>query len=721
MAAEVATAASVLGAVSQAKTTFYDPLRQKISNSKRLEEVHEALKYAIDSLVSIRDELEIEVQNHKATKRPSKPYITWVGKVQKIEDEVEGFETPYGVQIKKSKYWSFSSRSKLSDKMKEKASAVIRLLEEERLFRSILVDREPERVVKMTPPDIKDFPTLQRPLEQILVWLKEDGVKGIRVDGALGTGITTIMRNLNNHSQVFETFGVVIWLKVSTGGNRGNISTQELQQAIARRLMIRDINGVDEVAKAIRDSLKDKKYLLLLDDVRQDLNMDDIGIPETQGSKIVLTTTMGHFCNSMVEKVIKVGKFSADEALKLFQYFLNFPNLRDNPHIERYLRKVVQVYDFHSLRIKLAATAFKVRGPGEEWWREGYSNLIKWSRKGDHPMKKMFELLRDSCDNLNDDQKDCFLYGTLYPEGTDTYEDCLLDCWSAQDFLGSNVDVDKILHLLKMMLLPEEGAHKPHQCNKFQVFIDCKISNPQIPTPDRYNRFVKYCNGKWNDPPIFTVLDKADAVELFNHEHQFLSDFETVGMNQVQHCQVESWKNIRSIVNGRMNCLTLGNMERLYMKDFARTGKYLEGALNAQLRSLSNLKTLVLIKCPKLNMILSDGVIQQLSKIQHLEIRSAMELKILSVSPQWPSLEKLKISGCPSVNELPFTNSNPRKLISIEVDRVWWEKLNWQELQVKERLSALLPPRAKDEAGKQSQVHIQLPKQELERTEGFDL
>ncbi|KAK2980132.1 hypothetical protein RJ640_013492 [Escallonia rubra] len=313
MAAEVAAAASVLGAASQAKTSFYDPLRQKISNSKRLEEVHEVLKYAIDTLVSIRDELEIEVQNHKATKRPSKPYITWVGKVQKIEDEVEGFETPYGIQIKKSKYRSFWSRSKLSDKMKEKASVIIHLLEEERQFRSILVDREPERVVTITPPDIKDFPTLQRPLVQILLWLNEDGVKGIRVHGALGTGKTTIMQNLNDHSQVCETFEIVIWLKVSTGGNKGNISTQELQQAIAKRL-IRDINGVDEVAKTIRDSLKDKKYMLLLDDVRQDLNMDEIGIPETQGSKIVLTTTTGHVCNSMVEMVIKVGKFSADEA-----------------------------------------------------------------------------------------------------------------------------------------------------------------------------------------------------------------------------------------------------------------------------------------------------------------------------------------------------------------------------------------------------------------------
>ncbi|KAK3031404.1 hypothetical protein RJ639_037402 [Escallonia herrerae] len=992
MAAEVAAVAAALGAVATAKTTFYDPLRQKISDSEGLKDVHVNLNEAIDTLLARVYEHEIEVLKHKATKRPSMPYITWVRKVLKAQVKVKGFENPYREQINKNEFWSSSSRSNLSKKMKKKALDIVTLLEEEKQLGNILVDAEPERVVKMAPPvpEIKDFQTLQRPLEQILDWLKEDGVRGIRVHGALGTGKTTIMQNLNDHSQVCQTFEIVIWLKVSTGGNKGNISTQEMQQAIARRLIL-DTEGsdhVDEVAETIKGSLKDKKYLLLLDDIRQDLNLDELGIPESQGSKIVLATTMGHVCNSVVERVIKVGNFSEDEALKFFQYFLNFPNLGDNPHIERFLRKVVQVYDFHPLRIKLAATAFKVRGPGEEWWREGYSNLIKWSRKGDHPMKKMYEMLPNSCENLNDAQTNCFLYGTLYPEGTDIYEDCLLDSWSAQDFLGSNDDVDKILHHLKMVLLLEEGARKRHvrmerwireaalfilstnverkylvktseslqesplladwkgnegisladndlnrlpdcpdcvvlstlflqrnsnltmipasffesmeklrvlnlcrtgifslpqsfsklvglkmlylngcsglvslpsqieklehlevldirgssvscipdqigslinlrrlllsvtsstghglnaedrvfdfsevfrlprleelfidakyqdrnnmvssvitntakmeklkiirlcfldeaevvidvvaatpkirfpreenlttflekidetlQCDKFQVFIDRKISNPKIPTPDRYNRFVKYCNGKWSDPQVFTVLDKADAIELFNHEHQFLSDFETVGMNEVQHCQVESWKNIRSIVDGGMNCLTLGNMKWLYMKDLPKLESIWKGPLNGQLRSLSNLKTLVLINCPKLIMVLSDGVVQQLFKIQHLEIRECHGVEdIISVpssvvldpgvlpnlkklilhdmqnlericsdkSLKWPSLEKLEILGCSNVSELPFTDSNPRELTSIEVDRVWWEKLKRQDLQVNGYESASL-------------------------------
>ncbi|KAK2994185.1 hypothetical protein RJ640_002277 [Escallonia rubra] len=814
MAAEVAAAASVLGAASQAKTTFYDPLRQKISNSKRLEEVHEALKYAIDSLVLIRDELEIEVQNHKARRRPSKPYITWVGKVQKIEDEVEGFETPYGVQIKKSKYWSFSSRSKLSDKMKEKASAVIRLLEEERQFRSILVDREPERVVKMTPPDIKDFPTLQRPLEQILVWLKEDEVKGIRVHGALATGKTTIMQNLNDHSQVFETFGVVIWLKVSTGVNKGNISTQELQQAIARRLMIRDINGVDEVAKAIKDSLKDKKYLLLLDDVRQDLNMDEIGIPETQaqdflGSNVNVDKIL-HLLKMMLlleegarkrhvrmERCIRdvilfilstnverkylvktseslrepplLADWKDNEGISLADNDLNrlcgafhtfsaekIKSEKDSSIILRVYGETFRVLNLYRTGIFSLPPSFSKLVGLKMLYLNGCSGFVSLPSQIEklehlevldirgstvscmpHQIGSLINLRRQllsvtSCSGRETNPEDCFF----------DYKEISMLPKLEELFIGgksqdrskmvcrvtTNTATMKKLNILRVCFVNEaevvidvvaatpkinfpreanlttflEKIDKTPHCDTFQVFIDCKISNPQIPTPDRYNRFVKYCNGKWSDPPVFRVLDKADAVELFNHEHQFLSDFETVGMNQVQHCQVESWKNIRSIVDGGMNCLTLRNMKRLYMKDLPELESIWRGPLNGQLQSLSNLKTLVLIKCPKLIMILSDGVIQQLSKIQHLEIRECHGVEdIISVpssvkldpdkSLKWPSLEKHEISMCPNVNELPFTNSNPRKLASIEVDRVWWEKLNWQELQVKERLSALLP------------------------------
>ncbi|KAL7235683.1 hypothetical protein ACSBR1_019053 [Camellia fascicularis] len=116
------------------------------------------------------------------------------------------------------------------------------------------------------------------------------------------------MLDLNNHEQVAKMFDIVIWLKVSKEGSKENLSRKCLQQDIVQRLQLKmgDKSNVDEVAQRILTELKDKNYLLLLDDVKDDINLSEIGIPYSHNrSKIVLTTRLHHVCSSMVKKEIK--------------------------------------------------------------------------------------------------------------------------------------------------------------------------------------------------------------------------------------------------------------------------------------------------------------------------------------------------------------------------------------------------------------------------------
>ncbi|KAL7235680.1 hypothetical protein ACSBR1_019050 [Camellia fascicularis] len=84
-----------------------------------------------------------------------------------------------------------------------------------------------------------------------------------------------------------------------------------------------DTSNADEVAQRILTELKDKNYLLLLDDVKDDINLYEIGIPcSNNRSKIVLTTTLHHVCSSMVKKEIKVTYLSTDEAWKMLKISL---------------------------------------------------------------------------------------------------------------------------------------------------------------------------------------------------------------------------------------------------------------------------------------------------------------------------------------------------------------------------------------------------------------
>ncbi|KAF5951960.1 hypothetical protein HYC85_009904 [Camellia sinensis] len=74
--------------------------------------------------------------------------------------------------------------------------------------------------------------------------------------------------------------------------------------------------------------MKDKNYLLLLDDVKDDINLYEIGIPYSNNrSKIVSMTRLHHVCSSMVKKEIRVTYLSTNRAWKMFQDVLGSPNL----------------------------------------------------------------------------------------------------------------------------------------------------------------------------------------------------------------------------------------------------------------------------------------------------------------------------------------------------------------------------------------------------------
>ncbi|KAI8028285.1 Disease resistance protein RPS2 [Camellia lanceoleosa] len=275
--AVIGAAAGVMQAVSQAKPIFWDPLMTKVNLSENVEEIHYYLNDAVNNLVSVKMDFKNAVERNKV-KKPSEAYLEWNCRVMKTE-EVEELVANYK---KPSKRFSFPSHSSFKEKMKKMYKRVINLQDEgDQIREKILVNRPQETVVNMRAPDIKKFETLQKSLEQILDMLKGNMVKGIRIRGPLGIGKTTIMLNLNNHEQVAKMFDIVIWLKVSKEGSKENLSRKYLQQDIVQRLQLKmgDTSNADEVAQRILMKLKDKNYLLLLDDVKDDINLYEIGIP----------------------------------------------------------------------------------------------------------------------------------------------------------------------------------------------------------------------------------------------------------------------------------------------------------------------------------------------------------------------------------------------------------------------------------------------------------
>ncbi|CAI9304430.1 unnamed protein product [Lactuca saligna] len=477
MAEAIAAGAGVAAAIIQGKTALWEPLKQTIALSKDMDEIHGALDDAMQTLIAKRDDHEDMVQRHKTTMTPSNAYTNWNHRVNLVAKEVDDLKAKYTKERKKSSWFSIGSRSSFTKKMRKTAARVFALMEEDTHLVDVLVDKKPACVVEMITSKITNIPTLQQPLEQTLGWLCDKRVRGIRIHGLIGSGKTTIMENLNNHVKVAEMFDIVIWVTVSREGSIENRGIDQIQQVIIQRLKLNIgvTTTIDLIASRIREELINIKYLLLLDDVKEDLSLDKIGIPISEnGSKIVFTTRLRHVCSSIATRQTNVATLNRKEALDMFKSVLDRPHLAENSNIKRLMPLIVNWCGYHPLMIKVAAGVFRVKET-EESWHDGLINLRKWPEKGDDTMQEIYKLLACFFDSLKVVQKKCFFYSALYPEDSDIQKDCLLDNWAADELLDTVDDVEgtrvsgrDILDYLKMLSLVEENTQ---QCIRMHKLI----------------------------------------------------------------------------------------------------------------------------------------------------------------------------------------------------------------------------------------------------------
>ncbi|KAK2973975.1 hypothetical protein RJ640_013536 [Escallonia rubra] len=635
-AAVLASAAAVTSG-AQVRTALRDPTAERILKSKNFEEIYASLEKVMGTLIATKDDRDTEVRKHSATKTRSNLYKDWSRNVEKLECEVEELKKKYETIIKKSKIFNCRSRRRLGKKMKTKYIEARDLLDRAKRLEVFLVEKEPECVVKENAPDIEAFPALQGPLERLLDLLKEPNITGIRILGAVGIGKTTVMQNLNNNEKVAEMFQIVIWVKVSTGGSTENLSTEDLQRAIVQRLRldIGGINRVEDVADRIRVELEGKRYLLLLDDVKENLDLRGIGIPQNMNdSKIVLTTMLGHICSSMVNQDVKVEKLSPDEAWNMFQNVLNRPNLSDNPNIKRLMDLVVRWCDGLPLMIRMTASAFKERDT-EKRWTDGYEGLKKWAPRGDDAMKEMYKSLSFCFEYLDNNQKNCFYYSALYPEDSNIYIDRLLDCWAAENLLGSDDDGEYMRvtgrnvleHLISVSLVEEskplEGK-PPKYVKLHKVIRQVALYNLLASTEHEY--LVK-ASEALQKPPDVENWGKKRWISLVDNKLETLPDLPDCSSLSTLFLQ----KNLTLKI---IPLEFFENMEKLLVLDLHCTGIR---KLPLSLSRLKSLKVLYLNGCTDL-----EELPPEIGRLQDLEVLDIRGSKVKEMPDQIKGLSRLR-------------------------------------------------------------------------------
>nr|TKS08031.1 putative disease resistance protein [Populus alba] len=165
---------------------------------------------------------------------------------------------------------------------------------------------------------------LDSTFNQVWTCLREEKQVGIvGLYGMGGVGKTTLLTRINNESlKTLDYFDIVIWVVVSK-----DLKLNTVQESIGRIIGCSDDlwknKSLDEKAVDIFNALRRKRFVMLLDDIWERVDLKKLGVPlpdTNNGSKVVFTTRSEAICGLMdADKTVKVNCLEGGDAWDLFR------------------------------------------------------------------------------------------------------------------------------------------------------------------------------------------------------------------------------------------------------------------------------------------------------------------------------------------------------------------------------------------------------------------
>ncbi|GLJ39913.1 hypothetical protein SUGI_0816160 [Cryptomeria japonica] len=308
------------------------------------------------------------------------------------------------------------------------------------------LEEPPERLM---PPMGKELvgAFVQEKLSELETWvLEDDSVRVVGVYGMPGLGKTSLLKQINNNVKVINFFKLVIWVTVS-----GESDISALQRRIFETIELpwRSNLSIDEAAGVLLSVFKERRLLLILDDVRRSIDVSNLGISVSENTKkVVLTSRDKEVCSSMrADKMIAMKHLTEEEGWDLFcrGAFVAGEDQNMDSEIEQMARSVAKECKGHPLAIKtLARTTPPLHSTAPSAWE----NILKELKEIDPQfhrihgeiLSELFKPLKHSYDALETDElRLCFLYLAAYREHEEIDADQLIQLWLAEGLVKADL------------------------------------------------------------------------------------------------------------------------------------------------------------------------------------------------------------------------------------------------------------------------------------------
>ncbi|KAK2651485.1 hypothetical protein Ddye_011341 [Dipteronia dyeriana] len=410
-----------------------------------------SLKSELRNLIQARDDVIVKI--NLAERRLMKRTNQVQGWLQKLHLKLQVWEKGC---TKSFKMWPRTSKTERRD------------------FGDNVAERIPEDPVDRLPIE----PTVigqENIFDQVWGCLREEHEVGIiGLYGTGGVGKTTLLTQINNKfcDVLPHDFDVVIWTVVSK-----ELELEKIQEDIGKRIGLCDEQWkkktLRQKAQDISSILSHKKFVLLLDDIWNHVDLKEVGVPNpgpNTTSKIIFTTRLEAVCGQMhAHKRFREECLGHDEAWKLFQNNLHGVVLDSNPDILQLAKEVAEECGGLPLVIKTIARAMACTTTFEDW---DYTIQIlkrppsEYAGTDSFPdMNGVYYRLKFSYDRLHGEKFiSCFKYCCLFSEDCLISKRDLIDCWIGEGYLDEfegrvviNQGYSIINTLVRACLLEENG------------------------------------------------------------------------------------------------------------------------------------------------------------------------------------------------------------------------------------------------------------------------
>nr|BBC69679.1 disease resistant protein [Solanum lycopersicum]BBC83287.1 disease resistance protein [Solanum lycopersicum] len=275
----------------------------------------------------------------------------------------------------------------------------------------------------------------QKEIKDLIDLLLSENASGanltvVPIVGMGGAGKTTLAKAVYNDAKVKNHFGLKAWYCVSEVYDALRI-TKGLLQEIGS-FDSKDDGNFNQLQVKLKENLKGKKFLVVLDDVWNDTysewdNLRNVFVQGDMGSKIIVTTRKASVAQMMCADrcAITVGNLSREDSWALFKRH-SLEN-RDYPELEEIGKKIAN--KCKGLPLALKALAGVLRGKSEvDEWRNILRSEI-WDQQS--CWNGILPSLILSYNDLPPHLKRCFAFCAIYPKDYEFFKDQVIYLWIA--------------------------------------------------------------------------------------------------------------------------------------------------------------------------------------------------------------------------------------------------------------------------------------------------